>query len=207
LSNRIATVLSYLFFPGLIPVYLTGLLFGITPYIAGLGEIHIYYRLMILGFIALYSFIFPALFTYWLYKRNVIRNLELTYLSDRKLPYASAVIFLLFLAYTFYYKSPELIPTSIILFSIALVVLIIGLISLFWQVSAHAAGMGGLVGSIGSLMLIYDEPLLKIPFFIILFLAGLVISARLKLGAHTPAQTYVGFGIGWLVSSIGSFFV
>lgn len=96
---------------------------------------------------------------------------------------------------------------AIILGGIGLIVLIIGLISYFWQVSAHAAGMGGLVGYIGSLMLLYDEPLLKIPFFISLLLAGLVISSRLKLGAHTPSQTYIGFTIGLVISITTSFFV
>lgn len=207
MNTKSAKFLSFLFFPGLIPVYLLGLIFGLAPYITGLGEIQLKNKLILLGFISLYSFIFPTLFTYWLYRRGMIKDLQLSQLKDRRLPYASAVVFLGFLAYTFYYKSPELVSISIILAAIGLIVLIIALISLFWQVSAHAAGMGGLVGFLGTLTQIYDEKFLKIPFFISLLLAGMVISSRLKLGAHTPSQTYVGFAIGLLVSIICAFFV
>lgn len=188
-------------------MYLLGLIFGFAPYITGLGEIQLRFKLMILGFIALYSFIFPSLFTYWLYRRGKVQDLELSQLKDRRLPYASAVVFLGFLAYTFYYKSPELVSVAIILGAIGFIVFIIAVVSLFWQVSAHAAGMGGLVGFLGTLMLIYDEQFLKIPFFISLLLAGMVISSRLQLGAHTPSQSYIGFGIGLVVSIASAFFV
>ena len=123
------------------------------------------------------------------------------------MPYLFSVILSYFLAYLFLTRSPELIPTGVVLICIASVILIIALINLVWQISAHSAGMGGLTGSFLTLGLIYDDSLLKVFFFIALFLSGLVMSSRLYLGAHTPSETYTGFFVGLVVSIVSCFFV
>lgn len=207
MTKRLATFLTYLFFPGLVPSYLLGLLLLSTPYIVALSEVDIKYRWYLLGFIAAYTFVFPSLFTLFLYRKGKIESLSLEKLSDRKLPYLSGVVLIFFLAFTFYSKSGELFSVAVILSFIGITISAVALISLWWQISAHAAGMGGLVGAIGTLMLIYDEPFLRIPFFVLLIAAGAVISARLKLGAHTQSQVYTGFFLGLIISIVGSFFV
>jgi membrane-associated phospholipid phosphatase len=37
------------------------------------------------------------------------------------------------------------------------------------------------------------------PLIIIIFVSGLVATARLKLNAHTPAQVYTGFLAGFII--------
>ena len=205
--QKLANVLSVVFFPGLIPTYLIAAVYFTSPYVLGLPEIGFTQKLSILGFILLYTFIFPGILILWLKNRGFISSILLKRRQERLFPFLLTVALTYFLAWLFTHKAAELVPTGIVLIFIATVVLIIAIISIFWQVSAHAAGMGGFTGSLLTLALIYDDMVLKIMFFIALVLSGMVMSARLKLGAHSPGEVYVGFGIGCLIAIFGSFFI
>jgi membrane-associated phospholipid phosphatase len=53
----------------------------------------------------------------------------------------------------------------------------------------------------------YDEPSLFFPIMMTLLIAGLVLTARLKLNAHTMAQVAAGFFLGLTVSIFGTIFI
>lgn len=71
-----------------------------------------------------------------------------------------------------------------------------GVISAFWKVSLHMMGIGGVTGLILALGLRYN---LDIAFLFsgLVLASGLTGASRLYLGAHTPAQIYVGYFIGF----------
>ena len=73
------------------------------------------------------------------------------------------------------------------------------IISLFWKVSAHGVGLGG---GLAILLMLHkvapDFPMLQ-PIILFTLIAGAVLSARLALHAHTPAQVYTGFASGFLL--------
>lgn len=73
-------------------------------------------------------------------------------------------------------------------------------ISQFWKISAHSVGMGGGLGLLLVLNNLAPEAMLVFPIAIAIFLTGAVLSARLALQAHTPAQVYAGFGSGFLLA-------
>lgn len=78
------------------------------------------------------------------------------------------------------------------------------IISFFWRISLHTMGMGGLIAIQCSLLFI-GSPFSNIAIRllpIIIIIAGLVGSARLYLEAHSPAQIYVGYVVGFLAIAL-----
>lgn len=71
------------------------------------------------------------------------------------------------------------------------------MINLFWKVSIHLIGIGGIIGTLLALsQLLFVD--VKIPIIISIIIAGVIGSARLTVGEHTPAQIYSGVFIGFL---------
>ncbi len=137
---------------------------------------------------------------YWFYKRGIIESLRMENLDDRKFPFfLTAIIYAIF-GYFMYSKNVVLLPTAFIVWAIALVIFLVAIISLYWQISAHAAGMGGLVGITTMVMLRTGEESLFMPMLCLLILTGYLIAARLQLNAHTLRQVAVGFVLGLLAS-------
>lgn len=76
-------------------------------------------------------------------------------------------------------------------------------VSIFWKMSAHLYFFGTATGIIYTLTLRHIFPIWCI--YIIagmVLLAGMLAAARLHLKAHTPAQVYAGFSVGWLQAAI-----
>ena len=74
------------------------------------------------------------------------------------------------------------------------------IISLFWKISIHMIGIGGLVGVCILMMKLnmqWDNIL-----YLSLFFSGLLAYARLKLEAHTPAQVLAGFIVGVMTEAV-----
>ena len=189
------------------PTYLLGTLYFVCPYLVSIEGHTFISKVLLLGFVFLYTFLFPSMMVFWLHKRNKIGSIKLENLSERRLPYLISIVSSGFLAYFFYEKSSFLKPTAVIVIFIMVVIALVALLSLKWQVSAHAAGIGGVLGTFFTLKFHYDEPRLAIPFFITLILAGVIGSARLKLNAHNLAQIFVGLSIGIIVSIVGTLFI
>lgn len=85
---------------------------------------------------------------------------------------------------------------------VTLLVVVGTLITFFYKVSIHSLAMWGGIGIIIPLNKAMEQSYLLWPTAGIIIAAGLVMSARLYLDAHTPRQVMVGglvgFGIGFL---------
>ena len=81
----------------------------------------------------------------------------------------------------------------------ALTVLVIALINLKWKISAHMAGIGGLIGLVYQ---IHVQDLSAFDLFwvlcLIIILAGVLGSARLALNRHNTLQVMAGVVVGFL---------
>ena len=77
------------------------------------------------------------------------------------------------------------------------VLLLITIINLKWKISAHAAGAFGVIGTVIALFQVHSFGNI-ILLSIVLLLGGMVITSRLILGVHTPAESYVGAALGFL---------
>ena len=114
--------------------------------------------------------------------------------EERKIPYFAAVIFY----FTEFYllkkaDMPQLLLA--VMAGVTLLAVIVLLINLFWKISAHMAGIGGLIGIL--LVISFSRQInLQLILIVLFFIAGLIGFSRLKLSAHNPAQVYLGFLIG-----------
>lgn len=186
------------------PTILFGLLLFLTPGLLGMDAFAGSLRVSLLILIFIGTFAVPSLLIYYLFRSGYVSNLHLNDLADRRLPYFLTALVYLFLAYLFAFRMQSVSTIApqiaILLGSIAVSILLIGLISLYWQISAHGVGIGGVLGAIGGMMLKFSEMDLFVPLLLLVLLTGFVASARLRLNAHTPAQIGVGLALGLGVS-------
>lgn len=80
--------------------------------------------------------------------------------------------------------------------------IIAGIITFFWKISAHMMSMGGLIGAVLTISYYVLGTNPYVLFIILFILAGCLGTSRLILQRHTPAQVYIGFGAGLIISII-----
>ena len=195
METRIAKIFSLLFHPLLMPTYGFLLIFCTNNYIATFTPFNL--KLIILGITFLFTFILPSINALILLRAKKINSLEMETTRERTIPYISTSLYFFALYYLFY--NAEFPPVFVIvILGAAISILLTFLINFKWKISAHAIGIGGIIGAVMgiSLRLMIDLHLILV---LCIFIAGCVGFARLKLNAHTPSQVYTGFLTGFLV--------
>lgn len=186
------------------PTFVFGVLLFRVPSALGVDVFSATVRGSLLVLIFVGTFGVPALLIYYLYRSGYVRTLHLTTLADRRLPFFLTALTDTFLTFLFAFRM-EFISTAapeiaVLLGSITLSLLLVGIISLYWQISAHSVGLSGVVGILAGIMLKFSQTDLFIPLLLSVLLTGLVGSARLKLNVHTPVQVGAGVVLGLSVS-------
>lgn len=211
LNTRIATFLSVVFHPLIITTYLFAVLFLITPELAGVSALELPGLGSLLLLIFLNTFVAPTIVIYYFFRLGIVSTLHVDSLRERRLPYLATGIIYAIATYLFGWKLQpiaELAPQiSIILGSVTVSLIIVALVSLYWKISAHATGMGGAIGILAGLIIRFEEHLLLTPLLIVVLISGILLSARLYLNAHTPAQIIAGLACGLIVSSATIYFL
>lgn len=210
MNNRIAIILSVIFHPLILTTYLFALLFMLSPELVGVSALELPALGSLLLLLCLNTFIAPALVIYYFQKLGIISSLYVDDLAERRLPYLACIIIYALATYLFGWQLEpigELAPQiSIILGSVTVSLVLMTVITLFWKVSAHATGIGGAITMLAGLMIRSGEPSIFYPLLVTIVIAGWLLSARLHLNAHTPAQILVGFVCGVFVSSMAVYF-
>lgn len=189
-----ALLISVLFHPLLMATYGCLLLFyGIQNTVYDyLTPSDVKWRITMIVF--MFSFLFPVLNIYLLYKLKRVPSLTLSDQKDRTFPYVMTAVFY----FGLYYLLMDVnIWPSLKLFIIGAGtgILLTALINMRTKISAHMVGLGGLLGVIiaVSVLIRFD---MTIYYLLIIMVAGITGSARLWLGEHNPAQVYSGFILG-----------
>ena len=144
----------------------------------------------------------PAAFIFLMLKTGGASDADLTNRRERILPYLIFICALLSTVY-FLYKMmmPHWLIAQLIGASIALFVAL--LVNFVWKISAHAIGIGGLIGGImGVAQMQMSNP--SVGLIIAFLIAGCVGTSRLILKRHTPMQVYTGFGLGFICIFVSS---
>ncbi len=151
-----------------------------------------------------FSFAFPVLNIFILYKLKRLPSLILSQQRDRTFPYIMTSLFYFGLFYLL--KDINIWnPLKLFILGGGLGILLSALINLKFKISAHMVGIGGLLGALISVsyLIKFDMTLFYIASIII---AGLIGTSRLYLKEHKPYQLYTGFLLGVIVQT-GLFFV
>jgi hypothetical protein len=211
LNTSLARFLSIVFHPLLMPTFLFGILLYLAPSILGVDSFSGTLRISLLILIFIGTFGVPSLLIYYLFRSGYVRSLQLDTLDDRRLPYFLTAIVYTGLTFLFAFRMQLLSSIApgiaILLGSITLSILLVGLISIYWQISAHSVGIGGVVGIVAGIITKFGETDLVLVLAALIMLTGMVASARLRLNAHTPAQIGAGLMLGLSTSMMTVFWL
>ena len=204
MSRSLARFLSVVLHPLLLPTYLFAFILYYLP--APALSLPMQSRWIVLGMIFFTTFLIPALGAYTMVRIGHLDSMEMERREQRRLPLLFTGLCYAITSYLLYQEQAfDEIFYFIMVIITASVLLTYG-ISLFWKISAHSVGLGGALGLLILIHNIVPEAGMLTPIAAGLVLSGAVLSARLALNAHTPAEVYAGFGSGLLLSlTAGSF--
>ena len=160
-------------------------------------------KLLLAGGAFLSTAVIPGAFILMMVKNGAAVDMELSDRHERVVPY---LIFITWIMVCAFYMYKMMLPFWFISLLLgACVALILALlINFFWKISAHAIGIGGLLGGIMGVARIHlINPYWA--FIIVIIIAGLVGTSRIFLKRHTPMQVYAGFCLGFICTFVASF--
>lgn len=174
------------------------ILFAILMFLGkGIFPVKFEYQLTMLGFIFNFTFLIPFLIIYFLYSRKMISSLKIPTREERIVPFGIITICYTALVFLFNYKLPGLYLFTQIMATIAITQAICTIITTKFKISIHATALSGMLGVLMGLELHLAELDLFFPIIVTVIAAGLSMSARLTLNAHTPKQVLYGFLVGF----------
>jgi hypothetical protein len=200
-----AKFLSYLLHPlfmplfGMIMLYFSDRLNGFNPYAT---EEVAHANLLMFAHITVFTLIIPLGFAYYLKKVGKISSLEMEKREDRQLPFLITAISYM-IGFIMIQREIGSVINPFLIWILAgaeIGIVVTLIISMFWKISIHMIGIGGIVG-INILMMKMNMQWDNY-FYASLILAGLLGYARLKLEAHTFPQVAVGFLVGIMSEAI-----
>lgn len=194
LSNVVSMVLQ----PLVIPTLAFGvILFGFPTLFGGYS---FKIKMNLLVFVNLITMVIPILFILILKRLGFIKSLQMKDRTERIIPMmvvSGIYVSLAVLLVTRLHINPVF---SSVMVSIALVTAMVTVVTFFWQMSAHSASIGGLLSLLFLLNAHIENELMYAAMLLLTIIAGLVMSARLYLNAHSLAQVVVGFVLGFVVN-------
>jgi len=135
--------------------------------------------------------ILPLISIFFLIKSGKVSSLEMSNHKERSVPLFRTA---LWMGLGYYTIENILVFSPIIkaeLIGAISIILIASIISKYWKISLHLLGIGGLVGVLIALEIIYGN--LQHLIIIFILLSGVLAMARIKEKSHNYPQVYIGF--------------
>lgn len=198
----VARVLSFVFHPLFIPVYIIWFLLyytGVFPGINGADK-----GLLLIRFLVMYT-VFPLLTVVIARALGFVKTIYMRDAKDRIIPYIACGVYYFWMWWVL--KNQPEFPRELVMLSLAIFLASsAGLIfNSFLKVSMHGMSIGVMIAFILLIAFTTDE---NMGFYIsmALLVAGVVCTARLINSDHRPVEVYLGLGIG-VVSQIIAYLV
>jgi membrane-associated phospholipid phosphatase len=231
-TKNMAQALSVLLHPLLMPTLLYTLLLYFSPAVIGASGGNSQWRMSLLGVIFVTTFVIPVISIVILTRtRSLARaeldksaqptdtfeeaytekgtfvQLEMQDKKDRFVPFLSTTVFYTVITYMFFKQLHASYAMVVVLGTITFSIALVTLITLFWKISAHSVGICGVIGFLFGFYYKFAEQELFYPILLIILIAGMLMSARLALNSHSPAQVLAGALLGFCVSYGSVFFL
>ena len=158
------------------------------------------YRMMVVGIVACFTCLLPALFMLALRIFDRTSSGEKDANSDKgqtRFMFASSylvcIVLMAKLGMPWYLTA---VPLASLL-----IMLLCYLLGIWWRVSLHMAAMGGVIGALVMFgMLLGYNPVWALAALVLL--AGMLGTARIVAGEHTNLQVFGGFAIGFIIACL-----
>jgi hypothetical protein len=195
-TKTFAHIVSFVFHPVFMPTILAyGMYYFVRASFAGI-ELHDFVLKMLIPIFACTAF-FPIFAVLLMKALGFVEDIHLYKPRDRFIP---LIVCMVFYFSTYYWmmrgKAPILIQVLMLGSYCNIVALFI--INIFFRISMHTTGAGGMLGMLIVLLLVSPVSL-TIPFFLGIFIAGFIGTARLLLKAHKPSEIWWGYLLGIVV--------
>ena len=188
-----AHLVSIIFHPLFVPVYVTLFVLYVHPLLFAGYEDMMKLRLVATVFVNLS--LLPAFTVFLCWRLKFIDSIHMNSQKERIIPLAAAMIFYFWC--WFVLKNFSEIPLVFRHFLLGSFITIIGgwLANIGFKVSLHGLAAGGMLSFM--LILLFSADGGSAPYFAVaVVIAGLICSARLILSAHMPFEIYSAFIIG-----------
>jgi membrane-associated phospholipid phosphatase len=195
-----AKIISIIFHPLMLTTYLAVLL---TTFFPSMLQIYATNRWVIIAGIFFLTFGVPSLYILVLRTFGNLSSLTMENREQRLQPFFFIAIIYIVVTFFLYYKLPFSINFNKLMLIVTALVVVSWLITLFFKISIHSLAMGGAIGILLPLNKVNEEATLLWPTAFVILIAGLVMSSRLHLGAHTSREVMYGGAVGVLVGMIG----
>lgn len=192
----VAHFFSVIFHPLFIPLYVISFLIFFHPsYFSGISD---YYKFKVLLSMALNTLFFPAVAILLMKGLGFIDSVFLHTQQDRIGPYLSSMIFYFWAARVLFKFEPQLAPAMASFMTGVFLTTALALIAnIFYKISMHAIGCGGLVGFF-IIIMFSNTMLMTWPISIALLITGLVCTSRMLVSNHTQKEIYIGLLVGFI---------
>ncbi|HUR11689.1 MAG TPA: hypothetical protein VM012_09995 [Flavitalea sp.] len=188
-----ALIVSYLFHPVLIPVYVVLFLIYWHPLVAA-GN-NTLQKLFLLISVFVNCTLLPSISVLLMWRLKLIRSVFLNTQKERLIPYAAAMIFYFWSWYVLNHERN--VPEEVKLFLLGSFISVIAawLANIYFKISIHALAVSGMAFFVSEIALTGEGSpgqYLSVAWLIV----GVVCSARLALGHHRPFEIYAGIILG-----------
>lgn len=195
--RRAAQAVSWLLHPFAVPLYVLAVMLFADSYLSHLtGEVKTY----LVWVVVLYAAVIPALSIGFLRTLGFLDDLSISTRRSRLLPLAIGIVCYMLCAITVSRLASAGAVRQFVLAAACCEAFALA-VTPFWKVSLHLTAMGG-VTAMFYLLNIAGMGHLFWALIASVLCSGLLASARLQLGAHTPLQVAVGFVGGFAVSTL-----
>lgn len=185
------------------PTYLFTLLAFLFP--ASLYPITPSSRIWFLGFLFMITFLLPVIIIGFFRAFGVVKSMSMDDREERIKPFIFITVLYLFFTWLLFQRNGFRFGDNLfnLLVIIDGLVLFSLLITFFYKASIHSMGIWGVIGILLPLNKVIDDYAIFVVTLVALVLAGLVMSARLQLNAHTPREVMVGALAGFSIGFFG----
>ena len=192
--HYVAALFSFLLSPMLMPTYGMIIAFEMSTYQILLTTD----KLTVISVIALMTFVVPTILISLMKYFGIISDVHLNLRRERLYPYAMIVVcYLVSALYLFNINAPTWM--WMFLFGAATSALVSMVVNFFWKISAHMAGIGGLIGLLCKINNYGDGVFDLMPIICVMIItAGILGTSRIAMERHTLWQVIAGVLNGFL---------
>lgn len=158
------------------------------------------YKLYVLITVLMFTIVIPRI-TINIFRRiNKWTHWQLSHREHRSIPYFITIVSYIACVMIFMNQNQAQFMRGILIATLVSG-LTCAVLNIWWKISTHMAGMGGLLGAIIAFgYLFYFNPLPMM--CVLLFMSGLMGTSRMALRQHSLSQVIIGFFIGLVYALI-----
>ena len=192
-TEKLAKIVSVVFHPLFMPVYGLAILMSAPTFLRYLPAEA---KRIIFMVVVINNVFIPLSLLPFLRYRNIISSYHIGDRKERIIPLLTASILYCTTSFiVFRFQVPFFLKSFI--FATSVVAIVLSMINFWWKISIHATGAGALTATVIALAFRMHTPL---TFYLLaaVIVSGVILSARLKLNSHNPAEVWTGYFTGFM---------